>query len=121
MQHVYHAEAETGFTGTITLRQPSFDEQCEFTEKSIIAEQEASDIPKAAFTMRFTRFLVSTTEGFCVAVALKHVASGDEITSFEAMKARRDCWPMLGTVARRLLMDGWDAKPEGAEGNSPTP
>jgi len=95
--------AESGFTGSVTMRVPGFDERYEVLDQMGIKIDAASGEASMAEVGSFSsiRKMVKASQGFYKEVEVKH-ADGREFKSFEDLQSDPDCDGALIEIAMAI-------------------
>lgn len=90
------------FSGTITLKVPTYDERYEYIEECGIDVGDDGDVSKKKSNLSIMRSMVKFSQKFYVSVDIKKIEIGHEYKSFEDLSLDPDCDGILMEVAREV-------------------
>lgn len=94
------------WSGTITLRLPTFDEKFGYIESESFEDDGTGDVQastKAIQRIKTARKLVAFSEKFYLNVDLKNLQTGEVINSFDAMKQEEEMFATLFEVSEKII------------------
>ncbi len=98
--------ADAKYSGTVTLRVPSFDEHCEFVEMLEMSRAKAKDspdVPLEVLKLQSIRKMVKHSKDYYQEVDIVHVESGKKYASFDDLQYDQSVWSVLGDVASKFV------------------